>query len=185
MTFRVTRSWSCRCILCALLALVWPSPGRADALETYGDVARAAIPAIGAIAALAKQDYEGLAQLGLGVGTTVGLTAALKEGFDRKRPNGGGHAFPSGHTSSAFAGAAFLHFRYGWKYGLPAYAAASVVGVSRIEADKHDGWDVAGGAALAILVAYLFTDTLDESVSLIPFADVGKKNFGITARLKF
>jgi membrane-associated phospholipid phosphatase len=48
----------------------------------------------------------------------------VKRTVDRERPDGGGLSFPSGHTS----GASYLHYRYGWKYGLPTYLAEAAVG---------------------------------------------------------
>ena len=55
---------------------------------------------------------------------------------------------PSGHTSATFASAAVLHRHYGWKIGLPAYAAASFVGWTRVRDRVHWLSDVAFGAAI-------------------------------------
>ena len=41
-------------------------------------------------------------------------------------------SFPSDTSALAFAPAQFLWQRYGWEYGLPAYAAATFVGWSRV-----------------------------------------------------
>ncbi len=65
--------------------------------------------------------------------------------------------FPSGHTSTTFQSASFIQRRYGWKYGIPAYALAAFTGYSRINAQKHDGWDVLAGAVVGIGSSYLFT----------------------------
>ncbi len=108
------------------LVLFLPSQARSDALETYGDIAQLAIPGFALAASVVKKDYEGVVQLGLTSGVTLGTTFALKYGVDRERPDGGGQSFPSGHTASAFMGASYLHYRYGWQYGFPAYAAATV-----------------------------------------------------------
>ena len=116
---------------------------------------------------------------------TLGTTHALKFVVDRERPNGSGKSFPSGHTASAFLGASYLHYRYGWEYALPAYAAAAIVGYSRVEADEHHWEDVVAGAAIANLSAYVLTDELDESVSIVPFIDWHKQSFGIVAKLRF
>ncbi len=115
----------------------------------------------------------------------MGLTYGLKYSVDRERPNGGDQSFPSGHTASAFMGASFLHYRYGWEYGVPAYAAAALVAYSRVDADKHYWEDVVAAAVLANVTAYIFTDTLNENVVIVPFADLRKKNFGITAAIRF
>lgn len=169
-----------------------PSPLRAgNALTTYGDHAQYVIPVIAAYAAMFKYDRDGLLQLGAASAVTIGVTRLLKNTIDSERPNGAcktahcGKSFPSGHTASAFMGASFLHYRYGWEYGLPAYVAASAVGYSRVKADKHHWRDVIGAAAIANLSAYVLTDALDENVSIAPFTDWRKKNFGILARLRF
>lgn len=57
----------------------------------------------------------------------------------------------------AFSGASFLQKRYGWEYGLPAYAAAGFVGWSRVNSDEHDTADVVAGATISILSTYFFT----------------------------
>ena len=90
----------------------------------------------------------------------------MKRIIRKKRPEGSTayNAFPSGHTSSAFQGASFIQRRYGWKFGLPAYVLAGFVGYSRIEGlnDRHDFWDVLGGAAVGIGSTYLFTKPFDS-----------------------
>jgi membrane-associated phospholipid phosphatase len=89
--------------------------------------------------------------------TSFVVTHALKRIIDKERPNGGRYSFPSGHTSAAFTGAAFLHLRYGWKVAVPSYALAGFVGWSRVYANKHDYWDLLGGAAIGVGSALLFT----------------------------
>lgn len=95
-----------------------------------------------------------------------GLTHSLKRIINKERPDGGDHAFPSGHTSSTFMGAAFLERRFGWKVGIPAYLLAGYTGWSRIHAKKHDGWDVLAGAIIGVTSAYLFTKPYKQDVDL-------------------
>jgi membrane-associated phospholipid phosphatase len=64
--------------------------------------------------------------------------------------------FPLGHTSTTFQSTALIQKRYGWKYGIPAYALAGFTGYSRINADKHDILDVLAVAAIGIGCSYLF-----------------------------
>jgi PAP2 superfamily len=84
----------------------------------------------------------------LALGRTAVITGVLKEVVHEERPNGGQHSFPSGHTSSAFCGAEFIRKEYGWAWGAPAYAAATYVGWSRVEAKAHHWHDVVAGAAI-------------------------------------
>lgn len=79
------------------------------------------------------------------------ITDGLKPIVDRTRPDGGDYSFPSGHTSSVFATAAVLHRRLGWKAGIPAYAMASYVGLSRLTDHKHYPSDIIFGATVGIL----------------------------------
>ena len=110
----------------ALLA----APGAAFAkstTETLGDVGQIVLPATGLAVAAFHRDGKGVVQLAEAFGTTLAVVYILKPTVDRTRPNGGSQSFPSGHAASAFAGAAFLQIRYGWGWGVPAYAAAAFV----------------------------------------------------------
>ncbi len=184
-----TRTYFANALAMASLSLALASfspPARAkDALELYGDIAQIAIPTFAGGVSFAKKDKEGVAQLLVGTGITMGGVQGLKYATDLERPDGGARSFPSGHMAAAFAGASYLHYRYGWKWGLPTYAAAAVVGYSRIEADRHYWYDVVAGAALANLVAYVMTDTFDDDVIVIPILDTGKHNFGLLVRFRF
>jgi len=79
-------------------------------------------------------------------------TEILKVAVGRERPNGQDEkSFPSGHTSNAFALASVAQLHYGWRIGVPAYALAGLMGVSRIHEDKHWLSDVVAGAALGYI----------------------------------
>lgn len=134
---------------CGLLA--------ADGIRTAGDVLQFALPATAAGLTLGYWDRDGAIQLGESLAVTVGVTYALKYAIDEKRPYGGDHSFPSGHTSISFSAAEFMRKRYGWEYGIPAYAAASFVAYSRVEARAHHPHDVIAGAGIGILSSYIFT----------------------------
>lgn len=129
--------------------------------EQMGDYGQFAPTAFALATTLVKKDEKGFWQLAKSASANLTATWILKYAIDKPRPEGrtDGHAFPSGHTSFAFQGASFLQRRYGWKYGIPAYAVASFVGFSRIEGlnDRHDGWDVLAGAVVGIVSTYLFT----------------------------
>jgi len=126
--------------------------------EKSGDILQIALPAIAGISTLIYKDgQKGTLQFAKSMLVSIIVTHGLKTIINKKRPNGGNYAFPSGHTSAAFTGAAFLQKRYGLKIGIPAYVLASYVGVTRVNAKKHDYWDVLAGAIVGIGSSYLFT----------------------------
>lgn len=80
--------------------------------------------------------------------STLGFKSVLNDG----RPNDAPGGYPSGHSSMAMAAASSLGESYGWKVGVPAYLAAILVGVQRLDSRKHDLDDVIGGFALGWVV---------------------------------
>jgi membrane-associated phospholipid phosphatase len=113
-------------------------------------VGQVALPVSALLVTLQQHDGRGTWELAESCGTTLAATQLLKASIPRTRPDGGHRSFPSGHTSSAFAGAAFLQRRYGWAWGAPAYLAAGLVGYSRVKARHHWTSDVLAGAALGV-----------------------------------
>jgi membrane-associated phospholipid phosphatase len=79
------------------------------------------------------------------------MTAALKMGVGRTRPDGTQYSFPSGHSSVTFATATVLQRDLGWKVGVPAYGLATYVAASRIQDKRHFLSDVTFGAAIGIV----------------------------------
>jgi hypothetical protein len=75
----------------------------------------------------------------------------LKYSVNRTRPNGDPRSFPSGHATASFATATVLQEHYGWKLGIPFYAAAAYVGAERVTQKKHWPSDVVFGAALGTI----------------------------------
>lgn len=127
-------------------------------IETAGDVLLFALPATALTTSLIIKDYDGTLQFAKGALLNQAVTMGLKYATGKSRPyHNGERAFPSGHTSTTFQSAAFIQKRYGWKYGIPAYALAGFTGYSRINAQMHDGWDVLAGAVIGIGSSYLFT----------------------------
>jgi membrane-associated phospholipid phosphatase len=129
----------------------------ADGVQTAGDVLQFVLPATAGGLTLGYHDGKGALQLGESLVVTLGVTYALKYGIDERRPNGGSQSFPSAHTSVSFCAAEFMRKRYGWEYGVPAYAAASFVAYSRVEAREHHPQDVVAGAGIGILSSYILT----------------------------
>jgi membrane-associated phospholipid phosphatase len=130
---------------------------RADAFASAGDILQYALPATAGGLTVVYRDWQGTLQFGESLALTEGVTYGLKYAVNERRPNGGTQSFPSGHASGAFCGAEFLRKRYGWKYGIPAYAAASFVAFTRVEAREHYPHDVIAGAAVGIISTYIFT----------------------------
>lgn len=141
-------------VLCSLLLGSISTVYAESNSEKAGDILQILIPATAYSITFYLNNSEGRNQFYKSFFTNLGVTGALKFFIDKKRPidrernskGCGKNSFPSGRTSAAFQGAAFIQKRYGWKYGLPAYALASYVGWSRIEgeSDKHDVTDVLG-----------------------------------------
>jgi membrane-associated phospholipid phosphatase len=126
-------------------------------IATAGDILQFVLPATAGGLTLGYRDWQGTWQLGESAGVTLGATYALKYSVNETRPNGGSESFPSGHSSISFCAAEFMRKRYGWEYGVPAYAAASFVAYSRVESGEHYAHDVIAGAAIGIASSYLFT----------------------------
>ena len=159
----------------ALSGPVWAK----DDVERTGDLVQMIVPAVAFGMTFQKGDAEGRTQFYKSFVTTIGATHLLKNTIDAKRPNGSDNSFPSGHTSAAFQGAAFIHARYGFDHAWPAYAAAAFVGYSRVYSDNHHTRDVIAGAALGIATSFYFTQQRfnAKQALIVPFTD--GKRFGV------
>lgn len=158
--------------------LPWEATTPWESWDDLSDFGTWTLPAAALGIAAYKGDYEGMAQLGVGWAVTQLGTEGVKTAFPKQRPNGsaGTRSAASGHTSSAFSAAAFLHHRYGWEYGVPAYAYAGLTGLARVKAKKHYPEDVLVGALLGIGVSYMFTPKFEDepfSVSATTSKDGG------------
>jgi membrane-associated phospholipid phosphatase len=159
--FQRCRTWQTRSLLVLALfsfyltASVGARAG--DSIAEAGDVLQFVLPVTAAGLTLSYWDGNGALEFGESAALTLGVTYGLKYTVNEKRPNGGGQSFPSAHTSISFSSAEFMRKRYGWEYGIPAYAAASFVAYSRVEAGEHHPHDVVAGAAIGIVSSYIFT----------------------------
>jgi membrane-associated phospholipid phosphatase len=154
-----------------------------DSVESSGDLIRIAIPAVAAAMTYRRDDRDGRRQFLRSFAANVGATWALQKAVDKERPDGSGHdAFPSGHSSMAFQGAAFIHRRYGIRAAWPAYALATYAGWTRIDSDRHDTADVAAGAALGIASSMLLTERF-EGVNVA--AAFGPDTIGLSISARF
>ncbi len=128
-----------------------------DSIVEAGDMVQILLPVTGLFAAWMHDDMEGAKQLTYSTISTQLIIHGTKNTVGRKRPNGSSwNSFPSGHTGAAFSGAAFLQSRYGAKWGIPAYAAATFVGASRIYGNYHFADDVTAAAGIAFLMNQYF-----------------------------
>lgn len=77
--------------------------------------------------------------------------------FDPFSTNGEDNSFPSGHATQAFALAAVLssHYHSKWVW-IPAYTFAGLVGLARMDKNRHWASDVVGGALLGTVVGKEF-----------------------------
>ncbi len=138
-------------------------------LQHTGDVGQYVPTVVGLALIAARHDHRGLVQDALATGATLAVVYTLKPTINRTRPNGGHYSFPSGHTAMAFAGAGFLQRRYGWGWGLPAYALGVYVGYTRVETRAHYTSDCIAGGALGIASNLAFTRRWHgRSVALLP-----------------
>ena len=141
---------------CLILATV--TPAHAATSAKLGTGVAIALPVIAGGITLAKEDWKGAAQLTVDTIATVGIAYGLKHVIREQRPDKSDfQSMPSDTSALAFAPAQFLWDRYGWQYGVPAYAAATFVAWSRVDSQKHHWYDVAASAGLAFGVSNIFT----------------------------
>ena len=126
--------------------------------EKIGDALRLIIPIGAYTSTLYLEDKQGQMEFYKSFGVTVATTYALKYTVKRERPNGeNNRSFPSGHTSSTFGAASFIHLRYGWKYAIAPYIGAIFTGYSRVVSKQHYLSDAIAGASIGLLSSWYFT----------------------------
>lgn len=109
------------------------------------------------------------------------LTQVTKLTAGRTRPDGTAGSLPSGHAAGSFATATVLQAHYGWKVGLPAYAAATWIAASRVQAQRHYLSDVVAGATVGILAGRSVTlGSRSTKFALGPMAVPGGVGIGLT-----
>lgn len=154
--------------------------GLKDPDKTAGDVLQFAVPAAALAVASFKGDDEGEKEWLRNTTASFLVTQAAKLAFNStswgERPNGGRNSFPSGHTAFAASGAAFLTERYGWQYGIGAWAVTGFVAYSRVDEREHRWRDVAAGALLSYGISKLFV-TPEAATHLAPI--IGPKFIGL------
>jgi membrane-associated phospholipid phosphatase len=115
--------------------------------------------------------------------------------FDPFSTNGEDNSFPSGHATQAFALAAVLSSHYHSKWvRIPVYSFAGLVGLARMNKNRHWASDVVGGALLGTFVGKEFVVynrrkrrelSMHEpkaEMSLVPLSDERGKSMNLFIR---
>jgi len=145
-----------------------------------GDIIQIALPITAISSTYYMNDTGGTKQFLKSYFTTSLFTYLLKVTTHKLRPDKSDNmSFPSGHTSSSFSGASFIHFRYGFKYSIPLYFLASFTGYSRVYAKKHYIKDVIAGAGLAIFSSWYFTSKYNKKYSFNLYYNPNSRTVGI------
>lgn len=163
------------------------TPPEVGTTQKIGDVILFALPAatLGSTFIIEDGNPKGAWQFTKGLLLNVGVTYGLKFGINKPRPdNSNDNSFPSGHTSTVFHSAGFVHRRYGFKYSIPAYALAGFTAASRIDSKKHDILDVLAGAAIGLGSNLLFTTEYQQEHMQLTFSS-GDGNYLIGYTYKF
>lgn len=181
MTGRYVKLLSTAMAITYVALVSFSAPRRAYADENpdvteAGDVLQILLPALAGTSTLfagapdgSLWDREGTWQFMKSFGATIGTVHALKQATGKLRPNRSNReSFPSGHAAATFSGAAFIGTRYGWEWGIPAYAGAIFTAYSRVQADTHFADDVTAGASVGLMYNWLFVTPQSDTVSLMP-----------------
>lgn len=149
--------------LIAGLSMLAAPAANAKALTTAGTGMAIALPLIAGGISIYKDDWTGFGQLTVDTIATVGTVYALKNIVRERRPDGSDwQSFPSDTTALAASGSSYLWARYGWEYGLPAFAATQFVSFTRVDARKHHWYDTAASSLIAIGYSQIFTTRFRE-----------------------
>jgi membrane-associated phospholipid phosphatase len=150
-------------------------------IETAGKIVAFSLPLVAVgISVGHHEDWDGVAELGVSTVATLGAAYLLGQVVHEQRPDHSDfHSFPSDTAALAYAPADYLWARYGWQYGLPAYAAATFVGYSRVDAKKHHWYDVAASSVIAFGVNYAIVTRYHENNRYGVYASADPDSIGV------
>ena len=158
-------------------------------LDDYLMIAPTALDLIFTLSDKKPNDKKHISDIIIGEVAMYITTKSLKKIIGSRRPNGGGQAFPSGHTSQAFTGATLFFHHYKdenvW-LASSGYLLASATGAFRVLNNRHWVSDVFFGAGLGILVGnltYYFNPIGNENLDYNLQMNVSGS--GLALRLKF
>ena len=127
-------------------------------VEKSGDLLQIALPLSSLYRTILACDPLGTYSLCLAISSSTILTWIPKIILAQRRPNGGRHSMPSGHTSLSFSSALFALVRYGPHLSsLAATGAASFVAFSRVYTGWHSWYDIIVGLFIGIFSALFWT----------------------------
>ncbi len=99
---------------------------------------------------IAKHDRAGAGELLVTTILSAGTAYALKSLIREERPdNGSIHSLPAVTSALAGSGSTYLWARYGWQYGLPAWAAADAASFTLTQAKRAHWYDALAGSMIA------------------------------------
>lgn len=120
-------------------------------------------PTSGSLSMLLGDRY-GQAQVKLLGWLAEGIERPIQRMYPTIRPCGCPDSFPSGHMIRISWPASYLYHRYGWQYGLPAYASSLFFANDRHNAKSHYWSDLIGTAVLMHGIAYLTVTPYEPNV---------------------
>lgn len=152
--------------------------------QRIGDVVLFTLPIATIGTSIIIGDKKGTWQFTKGLLLTAGVTYGLKYTINKQRPDmSNANSFPSGHTSTTFHSAGYIHRRYGFKYSIPAYALAGFTAASRVDSKKHDVLDVLAGAVIGLGSNLLFTTKHQQEHMKLTFNNIdGDYLLGFTCK---
>lgn len=149
-------------LVCALLANMQAVEAAASApapmtLTPYESTAASiatglsiSLPVLALGITVTKNDGTGAGELLTGTILSVGTAYGLKSLIGEERPdNGSNHSLPAVTSALAGSGSTFLWARYGWQYGLPAWAASDMASFSLTQAKRAHWYDALAGSMIA------------------------------------
>lgn len=135
----------------------WFRPGRVIGATPTVLGAGATFYVVGRVKGWTRAQHLGMDEIESAL-LAEGIVQGAKQIARRQRPlradgtRQSGFSFPSGHSTITFAAATVLQQHLGYRAGLPTYAVASYVAISRLHDNRHFLSDVVFGAATGVVI---------------------------------
>ncbi|HXC55550.1 MAG TPA: hypothetical protein VNU97_09655 [Rhizomicrobium sp.] len=151
----------------ALLAAQSPSAAAtADpSLRKAANVLTIALPvaAVG-VSLLHHEDWKGVAEFAVSAGLTVGSAYLIRKIVRERRPDHFDfNSMTPPDVAISDASADYLWSRYGWRYGVPAFIARSIVSYADTDGKKNHWYDTLASGALAFGFNYAIVTRYRDS----------------------